>query len=60
MEAEAEPKTIAGVPQLIYKMPLDATVGPQVEGLEVAGIFDRLISGRRSIPGRCSKPLPQR
>jgi|HubBroStandDraft_1064217.scaffolds.fasta_scaffold02652_8 hypothetical protein len=45
MEAETETKTIGGVPQLIYKMPLDATVAPEVAGLDVARIFDRLIIG---------------
>jgi hypothetical protein len=45
MEAEAETRTIAGVPQLIYKLPLDSAVEPQVAPLDVARIFDRLIIG---------------
>jgi hypothetical protein len=45
MEAETETRSIAGVPQLIYKMPLDAAVAPQVAALDVARIFDRLIIG---------------
>jgi hypothetical protein len=45
MEAETETRSIAGVPQLIYKMPLDAAVAPQGAALDVARIFDRLIIG---------------
>ena len=45
MEAESETRIIGAVPQLIYKMPLDAPVAPEVAGLDVARIFDRLIIG---------------
>jgi hypothetical protein len=45
MEAEFETRIIGAVPQLIYKMPLDASVAPEVAGLDVARIFDRLIIG---------------
>lgn len=45
MEAEAETQTIGGVPQLIYKIPFDATVVPELAGLDMARIFDRLIIG---------------
>ena len=45
MEAHAETKTIGGVPQLIYKIPFDATVAPELGELDFARIFDRLLIG---------------
>jgi hypothetical protein len=35
--------TIGGVPQPVYKFPLDASVAPEIASLGVAKIFDRLI-----------------
>ncbi len=36
---------IAGVPQIVYKLPLDKTVSPALADLDLARIFDRLIIG---------------
>lgn len=38
-------KVIGGIPQIVYELPLDRRAAPQLEGLEFARIFDRLIIG---------------
>ncbi len=38
-------ETIAGVPQTVFKIPLDSSVSPKLAGLDFAQIFDRLIIG---------------
>ena len=38
-------KVVQGVPQLIYELPLDKRVAPEVGGLEFSQVFDRLIIG---------------
>jgi len=43
-------KVIAGVPQLIYKIPMDITVSPALADLDFAAIFDRLIVGPSEYP----------
>jgi hypothetical protein len=42
--------TIGGVPQPIYKFPLDAVVAPEIASLDVATMFDRLIIGPARFP----------
>jgi hypothetical protein len=42
---KSSPKTINGVPQLIYELPLDERVAPELAGLEFSRVFDRLIVG---------------
>jgi len=42
---KSEIKVITGVPQKIYKLPLDATVAPSLAGLDFSSIFERLIIG---------------
>jgi hypothetical protein len=47
---EREIVTIGGVPQPIYKFPLDARVAPEIASLDVAAMFDRLIIGPARLP----------
>jgi len=47
---ESEIKVIGGVPQKIYKLPLDATVSPSLAELDFSRIFDRLIIGPTEYP----------
>jgi hypothetical protein len=43
-------EVIGGVPQPIYKIPLDSTVSPALSSLELSSIFDRLIIGPTQFP----------
>ena len=43
-------ETISGVPQAIYKLPLDATVSNTLADLDISRIFDRLIIGPSPYP----------
>jgi hypothetical protein len=43
-------EVIGGVPQFVYKVPLDATVAPVLAGLDFATMFDRLIIGPSPYP----------
>jgi hypothetical protein len=43
-------EVVGGVPQPIYKIPLDATVNPALATLDFAGIFDRVIIGPSPYP----------
>jgi hypothetical protein len=47
---ECSTEVIGGVPQLIYKIPLDKSVSPDLTGLDLANIFDRLIIGPSPFP----------
>jgi hypothetical protein len=47
---EKEIVSIGGVPQPIYKFPLDARVAPEIASLDVAAMFDRLIIGPARFP----------
>jgi hypothetical protein len=47
---ESEIVSLGGVPQTIYKFPLDARVAPEVAALDVAAMFDRLIIGPARYP----------
>jgi hypothetical protein len=42
---ESSTEVVSGVPQIVYKVPLDASVSNQVADLDFAQIFDRLIIG---------------
>lgn len=48
MESSAE--IVNGVPQIVFKVPLDATASPALASLDFAGIFDRLIIGPSPYP----------
>jgi hypothetical protein len=43
-------EVIGGVPQLVYKLPLDESVSPALAGLDMASVFDRLIIGPSRYP----------
>eukprot|EP01037_Dinobryon_pediforme_P017868 gene17868-18097_t len=42
---ESEIRAIGGVPQVIYKFPIDARVAPEIAAIDLAAMFDRLILG---------------
>lgn len=41
---------IAGIPQIVYKLPLDKKIDPVIEDLDLANLFDRLIIGPSPYP----------
>jgi hypothetical protein len=43
-------EVIGGIPQSIFKIPLDATVDPVLADLDFARLFDRIIIGPSSYP----------
>ena len=43
-------EVVGGVPQLVYKLPLDATVAPALADLDFSKMFDRLIIGPSPYP----------
>ena len=43
-------EVVSGVPQPIYKVPLDASVDPVIASLDFATVFDRLIIGPSLYP----------
>jgi hypothetical protein len=47
---ESSTVVIGGVPQLVYKVPLDESVSPVLAGLEMSRVFDRLIIGPSPYP----------
>jgi hypothetical protein len=47
---EASTEIVAGVPQLLYKLPLDRSVSPALDDLDVSKMFDRLIIGPSRYP----------
>jgi len=47
---ESSTEVVAGVPQIIYKAPLDSTASPLIADLDFAHIFDRLIVGPTPYP----------
>jgi hypothetical protein len=47
---EEEIKTIGGVPQVIYKLPIDKTVSEELADIDFNAMFDRLIIGPSSQP----------
>jgi hypothetical protein len=47
---EVATEVVSGVPQPIYKIPLDATVNPALATIDFARIFDRIIIGPSPYP----------
>jgi hypothetical protein len=47
---ESSIEVVSGVPQVVYKAPLDASVSDQIADLDFTQIFDRLIIGPTSYP----------
>ncbi len=47
---ESSTEVVGGVPQPVYKLPIDATVSPALAGLEFSSMFDRLIIGPSQYP----------
>jgi hypothetical protein len=47
---ESATEVLAGVPQIIYKVPLDGSVSPLIADLDFARVFDRLIVGPTPYP----------
>lgn len=47
---ESSTEVIAGVPQTIYKVPLDASVSDEIADLDFTKLFDRLIIGPTEYP----------
>ena len=47
---ESSIEVVGGVPQVIYKIPLDVKVSPALADLEFSRIFDRLIIGPSQYP----------
>ena len=43
-------EVVGGVPQIIYQIPLDKEFSPDLAGLDLASIFDRLIIGPSPFP----------
>jgi hypothetical protein len=42
---ESSTEVVAGVPQVVYKAPLDGSASPLIADLDFAQVFDRLIVG---------------
>lgn len=57
---ESSTEVIAGIPQLIYKLPLDGSVADTLAELDLSRICDRLIIGPSPILGRCIRLLSGR
>jgi hypothetical protein len=47
---ESATEIVNGIPQIIYKVPLDAATSPALASLDFARIFDRLIIGPSPYP----------
>lgn len=47
---ESSTEVIAGVPQVVYKVPLDQSVSPLIADLDFLQVFDRLIVGPTPYP----------
>jgi hypothetical protein len=47
---ESAIEVVGGVPQLVYKLPLDATASPPLADLDFSRIFHRLIVGPSPYP----------
>jgi hypothetical protein len=50
MEKEASTEVVAGIPQIVHKIPLDSSVSPVLAELDFAAMFDRLIIGPSPYP----------
>jgi hypothetical protein len=42
---ESSTEVVNGIPQVVYKVPLDEKVAPELASLDLARAFDRLIIG---------------
>jgi hypothetical protein len=47
---ESSTEVVSGVPQVVYKVPLDASVSDQIADLDFTQIFDHLIIGPTPYP----------
>ena len=47
---ESSTEVVSGVPQVVYKVPLDASVSDQIADLDFTRIFDHLIIGPTPYP----------
>lgn len=47
---ECSTEVIGGVPQLVYRLPLDGNVSPTLAQLDISRLFDRLIIGPSPFP----------
>jgi hypothetical protein len=47
---EKDSEIIGGIPQIIYKLPLDGSVAKELQDLDISKIFDRLIIGPTQFP----------
>jgi Protein of unknown function (DUF2971) len=47
---ESEVVSLSGVPQIVFKFPLDASVAPEIATIDVAAMFERLIIGPTRYP----------
>jgi hypothetical protein len=47
---QSSTEIVAGVPQVIYKVPLDGSASPLIADLDFAQVFDRLIVGPTPYP----------
>jgi hypothetical protein len=47
---ESSIESVGGVPQTVYKLPIDETVSEALRGLDLSHIFDRLIIGPSPYP----------
>lgn len=47
---ESSTEIIAGVPQIVYKVPLDASASPRIADIDFAQVFDRIIIGPTPYP----------
>jgi hypothetical protein len=47
---EHSPEVVGGIPQIVYKIPLDGAVSPALAELDLAAMFDRLIIGPSPYP----------
>lgn len=51
MEQERETAMVGGIPQTVFKLPLDASVSASIAPLDFANLFDRLIIGPSQYAG---------
>ena len=47
---ESANETIGGIPQIVYKLPLDKSANPVLADLDISNLFDRLIIGPSPFP----------
>ena len=47
---EPSAETVAGVPQVVFKLPLDASVSPELADIDLRTMLDRVIIGPSQYP----------